>query len=118
MREYMNEAFKAVYLPMTVLTGTLIVISIFISTVYRNQNAVDERLNLLELYTIESVDTLSTASFSLDGTMNFLHHGSSSLFSRINRSGSFIIAAVRDDEMRIIDLDNGKIGRASCWERV
>ena len=92
---------------MTVLTGTLIVISIFISTVYRNQNAVDERLNLLELYTIESVDTLSTASFSLDGTMNFLHHGSSSLFSRINRSGSFIIAAVRDDEMRIIDLDNG-----------
>ena len=107
MREYMNQAFKAVYLPMTLLTGIFIVAGISISGVYRYQTAVDERLNMLELYVTNNIDTVSAASFGLDTSMKILYGRSTNLFSRINRSGSFIVATLRDDGMRIFDLENG-----------
>ncbi|MGD9940767.1 MAG: putative bifunctional diguanylate cyclase/phosphodiesterase [Clostridia bacterium] len=104
----MNRAIRAVYLPMTILAGAFILLGIFISGAYRYQTAVDERLNMLELYVTNRVDAVSTASFDFDTGLQAWRNGSASLFSRINRSGSFIIASVQDDGMKILDLEKGK----------
>jgi diguanylate cyclase (GGDEF)-like protein/PAS domain S-box-containing protein len=109
MREYMSKAFSAVYLPMTILSGALILTGIFISTVYRYQSTVDERLNMLEMYVTNRVDSVSASSLDLDADLKTWYNGSASLFSRINRSGAFIIATMRDDGMKLAELEQGKV---------
>jgi diguanylate cyclase (GGDEF)-like protein/PAS domain S-box-containing protein len=107
MNAYMNKALRNVYLPMTILTGVFILMGIFISTVYRYQTTVDERLNMLELYVTNRVDSVSAASLDFDADIKTWYNGSSSLFSRINRSGSFIIATMRDEGMKLVELERG-----------
>lgn len=103
----MRKAIRAVYLPMTLVTGVFILTGIFISTIYRYQTLVEERLNLLELYITNRVDSVTRASVDLDSDVRTWHSSSATLFSRINRSGSLILATVRDEGLRLVDIEQG-----------
>ncbi len=123
------------YIPLTLLLVAVSQIAVVAVFSFRSRDAMDARIELLDLYAANRIDVLASASYDPEAFGRAWASGGAELFSRINRTGSFLLvsregAVVRsyrfhrdgyealDDPERYAafpPLRNGLLGESGAW---
>ncbi|HPE89160.1 MAG TPA: EAL domain-containing protein [Spirochaetales bacterium] len=105
------------YVSLTVALIMTAETALFVSYSARARQAIDSRLDTLDLYAANRVDVLSAASYAPDALARSWSSGGAAMFARINRTGSFLLVERLDDGVRAFRFDGDSYEALSEPER-
>ncbi|HPM72519.1 MAG TPA: diguanylate cyclase, partial [Spirochaetales bacterium] len=94
------------YVSLTVALAAAAEGAILVSYSIRARQAIEARLETLDLYAANRVDVLSAASYAPDALARSWSSGGAAMFSRLNRTGSFLLVERRDDGVVAFRFDD------------
>ncbi len=95
----------ALYVSLTVALAVAAEAAIFASYAVRARRAIEARMEALDLYAANRIDVLSSASYAPDALARSWSSGGAAMFSRLNRTGSFLLVERGDDGVAAFRFD-------------